>query len=258
MADKHFKASGAAGKVAVWTGADDAPFNDPLSNLSRVLFHSDLLYPPIVAEVSGTVNLPARGQNSVGWAGHNLFAHGRSGTPLVIGYVIVSGQRRRIAGSYPVQRNSRGWARWISIGADTTNVKMAEGWFSPNSNVGGGYGATSLSWRVFVLDTTFEATPELSSEGVYISETDFRAGRGKFDARKRYLRNGNTLQNFPILRGRSLNMTVVRPSNYSIATVGYGVAGDVFRTSYQVQPSPGNVVNVNGPSFAADYSLVTT
>lgn len=249
MANKHFRASAADGAVAIWTGADDAPFLDPLNNMSRVLFHSLLRYPAIVAEASGTLSLPARGANTIGVAGYNLFAHGRSGTPLVLGYVVIGGQRRRIAGSYPLQRQSRGWARWLSIGADATYVRMAETWTAPNPAAGGGYGATSVSWRVFVLETTFESTPADTAEAVYISGTDFRAGRGRFDARKRYLRNGNTLQNFPILRGRSLTFNVVQPTNYPLVLLGYGVAGDSFIASFG---------GSSGPNFAANYSLVTT
>jgi len=249
MANKQFKASGAAGKVAVWTGADDAPFDNPLGNLPRVLFHSDLLYPAIIAEATGTLSLPSRSANSVGWNAYNLFAHGRSGTPLVLGYLNISGQRRRIAGSYPLQRNSYGWARWLSVGATDTYVRLAESWFAPNPAIGGGYGATTISWHVFVLETTFESTPGQTSEGVYISGTEFRAGGGKFNARKRYLRNGNTLQNFPIVRGRTLDFSVQRPTNFPVVAVGYGLAGDGFRSSYPF---------VEGPNFAANYSLVTT
>jgi hypothetical protein len=244
------------GKVAIFTGSDDAPFTNPLGNLARVLFHSDLNYPAIVREVSGTLTLPARGANSVGWAAHNLFAHGRTGTPLVLGYVVLGTLRRRIAGSVPVQGNGYGWARWLSIGADATNVKMAESWFA-RANFP--YGALTVTWRVFVLETTFEATPATNTELLYISPTDFRAGRGKFDARKRYLRNGNTLQNFPMARGRTCIMGTAQPSNYPIVTLTFSLAGQTFTTSYNFSPSPGVNVAITGPAYSGpSYSLVTT
>jgi hypothetical protein len=246
------------GKVAIYTGDDDAPFSNPLGNLPRVLFHSDLQYPAIVSERSGTLSLPGRGGNSIGWAAHNLFAHGRTGTPLVLGYVVIGGLRQRIAGSVPIQGNSRGWARWLSVGADTTNVKMAEFWAAGGSG-GGAYGAISLAWRVFVLETTFEATPELTDEAVYIDPTDFRAGRGKFDARKRYLRNGNTLQNFPIARGRTCVIGTAQPSNFPMVTLTFALAGQSFATNFSFSPAPGQNVTVSGPSYGGpSYSLVTT
>ena len=253
MANKHFRAKD--GKVAVWTGSDFAPFDDPLGNLSRVLFHSDLLYPAIIAEVSGTLNLPARSGNTTGVNGYNLFAHGRSGTPLVLGYVTVNGARRRIAGSYPLQRQSVGFARWLSVGATDSYVRMAETWTCEYNS---SYAAISVSWRVFVLETTFESTPGSSSEWMYAGANDFRAGGGKFDARKRYLRNGNTLQNFPLVRGRSLDFAVRRPSNFPVVAVGYNVADDTFRTNYTTSPAPGQTVSVTGPAFVANYALVTT
>lgn len=243
------------GKVGIYTGADDAPFNDPLGNLSRVLFHSDLNYPAIVREVSGTLTLPARGANSGGWTAHNLFPHGRSGTPLVLGYIVMGSLRQRIAGSVPVQGNAYGWARWLSIGADTTNVKMAESWFNGGPGGGSPYGAISVAWRVFVLETTFESNPALTDEALYISPTDFRAGRGKFNARNRYLRNGNTLQNFPVVIGGHTLVFSVGGTNVALT---FSLAGQVFRTNYTYSPAPDVTLAVVGPAFNAAYTLVTT
>jgi len=151
MTTLRFKADGSDGRVAIYTGADDDPFDEPLDNLSRVLFHSELLYPAIISEQSGTLNLPSRGANSETVASHTLFAHGQSGTPLVIGYATLDSTRVPLAGSVPVQFNARGWARWIALGADGTNVKMAESCFT---QLGSGFGGISVPWVAYVLDVT--------------------------------------------------------------------------------------------------------
>jgi hypothetical protein len=49
------RARGSDGKVAIYRGPDDAPFTNPLGNLPRVLFHSDLHYPTIIGQVSGSI-----------------------------------------------------------------------------------------------------------------------------------------------------------------------------------------------------------
>jgi hypothetical protein len=45
-----------------------------------------------------------------------------------------------------------GWARWISLGADATNVKIAEVFFSQSN---AGFGAIAVPWRAYVTDTSF-------------------------------------------------------------------------------------------------------
>jgi hypothetical protein len=244
------------GKLAIYTGSDDAPFSDPAGNLSRVLFHSDLNYPAILYEVSGTLGLPARGANSAGTQSFNLFAHGRSGSPLVIGYATLGGQRIHLCGSVPVQFTSRGWGRWIALGADGSNVKIVDQWFAQSNAA---FGGVSIPWKVYVLATNFDADPDLNSEALHVTPTEFRAGGGKFDARNRYLRNGNTLQTFPLVRGgRTILTGMARPSNFNIVTITYSLAGYAVATSYTFSPSPGVNIPVTGPGFAASYSLVTT
>lgn len=121
------KADGTTGKVAIWTGgSDDAPLTDPLANLSRLLFHSDLAYPTITQKVTGSITLPAT------TAGHSvsrtLFAHGLAGTPWVMGRVTTAGgQVISLGGSVPIYiraASSYGLARWITLGANATNVLL--------------------------------------------------------------------------------------------------------------------------------------
>lgn len=148
----RFKARGSDGRVAIYTGTDDDPFDAPLSNMSRVLFHSELLYPTIIGETSGTLSLPGRGANIEGDTSHILFAHGQSGTPLVIGYATLGGVRVGLCGSVPLQTTSEGWSRWIALGADGTYVRMAEKWATPAAS---GFGGVSVPWVAYILDVTF-------------------------------------------------------------------------------------------------------
>lgn len=236
--------------VAIWTGDDDAPRDDPLGHLDQVSFHNRLRYPAIIAEHSGTLSLPSRAASTIGWQAHNLFAHGRTGTPLVLGYVVASGERRRIAGSWPAQRHARGWARWLSVGADDTNVRMAESWFAAHADFGGAYSAIDIDWVVYVLETTFGDTP---SPTEYLDISDDRFEAGDFDSRKRYLRAGSTLSNFPIVRGRTMGRSIFTPTNYPIVAPTYSLDGDTHRTNYVFGST-----TVIGPNFAADFELVTT
>lgn len=96
----------------------------------------------------------------------------------------------------------------------------------------------------------------MPTEKLYMSPIAFRAG--DFDASKRYLREGNTLSNFPVVRGRTIDIGLARPSNYNIATVRFSVNGYAWRTNYTHEPSPGVFIQVQGSGFNANISLVTT
>lgn len=121
------KADGVTGKVAIWTGGgDDGPLTNPLAHLDRLLFHSDLSYPTITDKVTGSITLPATTvKHSISRV---LFAHGKAGTPWVMGRVTTSGgQKISLGGSVPIYiRAAASWglARWISLGANDTNVVL--------------------------------------------------------------------------------------------------------------------------------------
>ena len=204
-------ADGAAGKVAVFmvdeeNPHDRDPLDDPETHLSRVLFHSDLLYPIIISKRSGTLNLPARGANQ-DWtrATHNLFAHGLDGQPLVFGRLTNVGNGTvPLAGSVPLQTNSFGFARWLSLGADATHVRIVELW---NSHRSGGFSAISVNWEVWVTHLFLDrenTLPPPTGELLYVDGTNFRAGQGKFDAANMYIRTAATNAQFAVVKGASL------------------------------------------------------
>ena len=121
-----------AGKVAVWDGGtDDAPFNNPRGNIARVKFHSDLSYPKIISVRSVSITLPAMQQNANIAQSYVLFAHGRPGIPFITGRMILQSQKVPFVGSVPVAvrastNQNPGFARWLTLGADATNVIVYE------------------------------------------------------------------------------------------------------------------------------------
>lgn len=128
----------ANGKSAIWNGeTDTAPFDNPLGNLGRVKFHSDLNYIQIIDEKPFNIALPARANFKDTNQIYPLYAHGRGGIPFVLGKLDVGGQPVAFCGSVPVQINSsttadgatkrpQGFARWLSLGADASYVYLYE------------------------------------------------------------------------------------------------------------------------------------
>lgn len=139
------------GTVAVYdeTTAGDAPFTDPLSNMTHVRFHSALTYPSIIGVQTGTLSLPSRSASTDTLAQHTLFAHGRAGTPLVFGWITAGGVKVGLAGSVPIEMEAHGWGRWLSLGANATNVIIAENAFAGYYS---GFSAVSVSWTVYLTD----------------------------------------------------------------------------------------------------------
>lgn len=117
-------ARGSDGVVCIHTGADDVVDN-PTSDLSRVLFHSSLDYPAIIATYTPSVTLPAWSLGRPFYNLHNLFAHGRPGIPFVLGY-ISNMSNIGLSGSVPVDSVPNYYARWVTLGANATNVVLHE------------------------------------------------------------------------------------------------------------------------------------
>ena len=122
----------AGGVCAVWDDAsDDDPFTDPENNLARVKFHSELNYLKVIDEQTHTVNFSSKGAG-VFTGSYTMFAHGLAGIPLVFASTTVDGETVAFTGSIPVQVSSlfppfgTRWPRWVTVGADATNVYAFE------------------------------------------------------------------------------------------------------------------------------------
>lgn len=132
------------GRATIYTGdpADESPHTAPLSHLGLIKFSSALAYPKIIGQQTVNVTFPARTTLSGGsyyaaqprfTESQNLFAHGRPGKPWVLASVEIGGQQVPFTGSVPVQQatqqgtgNPEAWVRWVSVGADGTNVMVFE------------------------------------------------------------------------------------------------------------------------------------
>ncbi len=145
------KARGSDGVVCIFDGAEDV-VDDPLLDLSRVYFHSNLLYPKIVNKVSGSITLPAIGTNTERLALYILFSHGLSpNQPIVFGYLTgLSVDKVSMDGSVPVQTNINGFAQWVILGADSTNVLLHENTITHQL---AGFNAITLNYVVYITDT---------------------------------------------------------------------------------------------------------
>lgn len=165
MSTRNFYAN-AAGRAAVWTGDDDLPFTDPLNHLDRVKFHTDLDYIRVIEERSLTLSLPLRSNFQSAVASYPLFSHGRAGFPFILGKVNVNGIPVAFTGTVPVQMGvsvggsvaPRHFGRWLSLGADATDVIVHEyavaEWAT--SSVYTQYDAIDLDITVYVTDEILE------------------------------------------------------------------------------------------------------
>lgn len=152
----------ADGKAAIWTGeTDTAPFDTPLSNLSRVKFHSSLSYPNVISTTVTALTLPASSGVSQRVASYTLFAHGRPGMPWIIGKMAIQGQETAFVGSICAQQGdnmgvtsiSNCYGRFLALGADATNVVLHE-YLVARSSVAGyeAYTAMDVSITTYVTD----------------------------------------------------------------------------------------------------------
>ncbi len=156
-----FDCDARAGKLAIYTGDNDAPLYNPGANLARLKLHSDFEYPKIIRVFSGTLSLPFVASNTRRNVTTTLAAHGvPGGIPWVFGTITLRGINISLSGTVPIQNDSvggspegyAGMPRTVALGADATNVLLHE-------NVLGYYGTVnglpgiSFSYRVMVTDT---------------------------------------------------------------------------------------------------------
>jgi len=155
----------AGGKAAIWTGAGDTlPFDNPNGNLARVKFHSDLQYIKIIDTRTFNVTLPSFVSPYERVADYTLYAHGRPGQPYVLGQVNVNGVPAGFTGSVPVAfgvltggpavAGKPGiFGRWLTLGADATNVIVHE--YSV-LGLGEVMSAVTIAVTVFMTDEILE------------------------------------------------------------------------------------------------------
>lgn len=167
MTRTNLLALGSTGVVAIWEGDDDLPFSAPLDHIAngRLKYHSSLTYRKVIQERKVTLSLPARAMSESGNGehrySHNLFAHGRPGIPWILASFRVAGQDVGAVGSVPVQKAANNasspWARFLSIGANGTNVTAFEYGTSPLRSPAYSFPAISIPITVWITDRILPA-----------------------------------------------------------------------------------------------------
>ncbi|EWY36784.1 hypothetical protein N825_25455 [Skermanella stibiiresistens SB22] len=139
---KTLYARGSDGTVVIHDGTS-AAVDNPLGNLRHLFFHSSLDYLAVVSEHTGTL---ACGAGS-GSTSRSLFAHGRTGTPLVAGVLVPSGQPlvgTTITWMAPSPCDFRG----LTLGSTDTHVVIHE--------IAVKAPAQTFNYRIFVFDRNFQ------------------------------------------------------------------------------------------------------
>lgn len=156
---KRLFARGSDGLVAIVEGGNDAYINDPINNLSNVLFHSNFNYMRIVGVYTGTVNFPYRAnatQTSGGGkkgtstydipaSGSDIYSIGTHNLLYVPGAIAFMGTMQ-ITPTYPLQTSGASM-RMISAKIDSYSVSIYEQWFT----YGNALGAVSKDFTIYVF-----------------------------------------------------------------------------------------------------------
>lgn len=131
----RLRAEGDTGTVAIYTGNDNAPFNNPLNNVSRLRFHSDLDYPKIVRTLTGTLTIAGLTSPDTRITTHQVGNHQQNGQPFCEGWIKVNGTNPRVPliGSVCIRQghgganDRRGFGgNWVHLGSNGTKVLIAE------------------------------------------------------------------------------------------------------------------------------------
>lgn len=174
-----------AGTLAIYdsgpSGTDHSPAVYPHLYASKVHFHSAFDYLGATDERTVSVTLPAVNSSTVNTGEIALFSHGRGAVPMVMAQVSSDGSNwLTLNGTAYANLSLSGFSRSINVVADSVHVSVF--WAAA-----GNYSATTLHFRVQVLDRNFGSSKPLTNEAFYASQSRVAAARGVFDTNKRYL-----------------------------------------------------------------------
>jgi hypothetical protein len=196
--------------LAVWTGGTDLdPVDDPDSHADRIRFHSK-------KDNLGFHATPHTGTVDVtNWSDSytsaprarkkNLFAHGLSYRPLLLGYLTIGSYKLPIQGSI-IHRHSTGMWFGYTIGADDTYVFLNQLRFLRSSPA-----AVSTTVGYSIWTSVYGAKSDNSVRrptyfnGLEITDEHVKAGY--FDTQYRYPFK-DVGGNIPFVRGRSISLGV--------------------------------------------------
>lgn len=204
-----FYASPTVGAM-IYENSDNAPLNDPYNYRSRVLFYSGFRYPSRALTFTGSVTFALGDYGGVpervSIRSHTLAAHGLGVEPLLIeGRWIgigTGGADVPMVGSVPIQGQAQ--ARWVTLGADATNIYVHE--MHNNTSFGSaGLPPLTVSYEVHVLEFPTSGATDI----VEITPTLFRAR--DFSSAKRYVR-ATTSGGYALASGVTCNFQQSAPT----------------------------------------------
>jgi hypothetical protein len=171
------------GRWAFYSGASDAPYDDPYTNLASVHAHSAFDYLQFSTKTPTfdvTLSVPAFPSETVRTRTLNIGAHGKSGIPFVFGRVLIGSNWVPLAGTTPIYSSSLGNLICFHLAVSSTQVAILETRSYPNLGVN-----TTRRVQIWVSDNIAEGTlPSLPD--TVMAPGLFTAGR--IDSRKFYLR----------------------------------------------------------------------
>lgn len=184
--------------VPASNSTDDSPLINPLGYMSRVIVHSSLRYPTVVASFSGTLSLPAVTSGALfvhQTTKHVLWAHGQTGLPMIVGR-ITGGSISACpwTGSVPVaplppasSYKRLNWSRWLTLGVSGGNVVCYE-------DTAGKVDAATINYEIYVLSRDLSATESTNTTfSARISGTafEFVTRYGTLSSERKYIREGS-------------------------------------------------------------------
>lgn len=176
--------------------SDTAPFDDPLNNLTRVLFHSELDYLEIFYNQNVTLSL---GAFTAGGAviNHSIPDHNLGSVPFCS--MIYGGAQ--IDGGVAIQKTSTGW-RTLELVQSSTTARIVERRFGTTTN-------STPAINITVTVKMLRVAPSIAAESfdIYPAAGYVQFGFGKFSTNgnnKIKLTNGTAAYLIPKF-GRSID-----------------------------------------------------
>lgn len=204
------------GKIAIYDtsspSGEDAPFTDPMANLSYLRFHSSLHMPRIISTTTYSLTLSAYSIDTINRTTYTVAAHGRGGIPLVFG--VIPSLSLTMMGTVWIL--DAGGARRLTLGADATNILLRE-----ECRAASAMSTRSVDIDVHVCDYLLDgASPPgdgTDAEYIKMEPTLIKAQRGAWRSDNRYLRNATTgaTMNVPREATITLSKTVDSRGGYS-------------------------------------------
>lgn len=147
---KRLLANGNTGLVSI--SEPDADVANPLSNLGKIYFHSDLDYLFVRQTIVGSLALPFRQANgsdassAFGSTVYNISTHNLGYTPLVFGFV--TGTTQSLVGETLLQASGTANIRTVMIGADSSVIYAREIFLNKTIS----FSAVTLNFTIQVLN----------------------------------------------------------------------------------------------------------